>query len=102
MTTDCFPSFSFLTHDTCQVFSPNPVQLLEVIGAEPRPAPWSVRALKVAELSVAEAEQMGYPTVEPEHLLLGILADGGPGAGLLTRSGITAEAIRGIVPRNHE
>ncbi len=73
--------------------------LLKVIAAQPKAAPWSTRVLKVSELSMAEAERMGSPTVEPEHLLLGILAESGPAAGLLSRSGITAEAIRGILPR---
>ena len=81
--------------------------VLEILGGDPaaaalREAPWSDRTKKVALGAASEAKAMRSSRVEPEHLLLGILAEKGPAAGLLTRSGITAEAIREIVPRNHE
>jgi ATP-dependent Clp protease ATP-binding subunit ClpA len=62
-------------------------------------ASWSVRTRLVVQEAAGEVRMMRSPTVEPEHLLLAILAEKGPAAGLLTRSGITVEAIRGIIPR---
>ena len=80
-------------------------KVLEAIG-EPDPAtaavremPWSGRTKDVVWRAAGEANRMDFQIVEPEHLLLAILAENGPAAGLLIRSGITAEAIRGIIPR---
>jgi len=45
------------------------------------------RTKRVIELAVQEARQMGHPSIGTEHLLLGILRDGG---------GIAIDALRGL------
>jgi ATP-dependent Clp protease ATP-binding subunit ClpA len=55
--------------------------------------PNSDRVQSVLRDAFAEAIQLKSSRVEPEHLILAIMADGGPGARLLSRSGITREAV---------
>lgn len=77
--------------EAMQLPDPGPAMIQE--------SPWSVRTRTVLQEAAGEARLMRSPAVEPEHVLLAMLAEKGPAAGLLTRSGITADAIRGIIPR---
>src|SRR4051794_4337759 len=53
------------------------------------------RSKKVLELSLREALAVRSRTIEPEHVLLGILREGeGVGARLLTERGVTMDAVR--------
>ena len=71
-------------------------------------APQSEHARRVLELARAEAEGFGHRYLGPEHLVLGVLADGGSGASRVLRSfGVTLAgarlalrrlADRGVVP----
>jgi ATP-dependent Clp protease ATP-binding subunit ClpA len=80
-------------------------RLLEAIGAPPRSsaavvrkAPWSDRTRRVVLEAVSEAEAARSSSVEPEHLVLAILKENGPAGALLSRSGVTKEAVIGILP----
>jgi len=58
--------------------------------------PYTVRAKKVLELTMAEARLLQHDYVGTEHLLLGILAEQtGIGAEVLTAMGVTLERARG-------
>jgi hypothetical protein len=68
----------------------------------------SEQARRVLDLARAEAEEFGHRYLGPEHLVLGVLADGGSGASRVLRSyGVTLAgarlalrrlADRGVVP----
>src|SRR5436190_8654155 len=69
------------------------------LGDEDPPAgdsiPFTPRSKKVLELSLREALSVRSRTIEPEHVLLGILREGeGVGAQLLKERGMTMEAVR--------
>jgi hypothetical protein len=58
------------------------------------PIPTS-RTRRIIELAFGEAAAGGSPTVEPEHLLLGVAAEGeGIAARVMADLGVTVEAIR--------
>lgn len=62
--------------------------------------PYTSRAKKVLELSMAEAKGLGHGYVGSEHLLLGIIAEGKGIAGqVLAEAGVTLEAARAEVRR---
>ena len=48
----------------------------------------------VVRRGLALARDLGHPRVGSEHLLLALIADGGPVAGVLARHGATAVAVR--------
>jgi hypothetical protein len=48
----------------------------------------------VVRRGLALARDLGHPRVGSEHLLLALIADGGPVAGVLARHGVTATAVR--------
>ncbi|MGO9221676.1 MAG: Clp protease N-terminal domain-containing protein [Streptosporangiaceae bacterium] len=74
-------------------------QVLDIIGeGKQEPAghiPFTPRAKKVMELAVQEAVQFGHLHVGPEHILLGLVREGG-GVGwhVLNRLGATVPRIR--------
>src|ERR671935_520357 len=55
----------------------------------------SPRTKKVVELSIDEARKLGHSYVGTEHLLLGIVREGGSiGAGVLQSLGVTLDQVR--------
>lgn len=67
-------------------------QVLQIIGHGQRAPsghiPFTPRAKKVVELSLREAEQLGHPWIDTEHLLLGLIREGeGVGAQVLLKLG---------------
>jgi ATP-dependent Clp protease ATP-binding subunit ClpA len=55
----------------------------------------SPRAKKIMELAVAEADRLGHTAVGPEHLLLGLVVEGGSiGVGILEYLHVSPEAVR--------
>jgi len=68
------------------------------VGEQDPEVPWSARTRSVAKRAVAEAVRLGSRSVDPEHVLLGILSENGPGAGLLSAAGITPEVVRKLIP----
>ncbi|MEV0715274.1 ATP-dependent Clp protease ATP-binding subunit [Asanoa sp. NPDC050611] len=74
-------------------------QVEEVIGAGGKPAaghiPFTPRARRVLELALREAIQLGHGHIGPEHVLLGLVRDGGGvGAQVLAGFGADAAAVR--------
>jgi ATP-dependent Clp protease ATP-binding subunit ClpA len=68
-------------------------------GAEPRaPAP-SATVHRALELAFAEARAAGSGFVGTEHLLLGVVAEGGAGARILAGLGVTEARARSEVER---
>jgi hypothetical protein len=61
--------------------------------------PFAPRAKKVLELTLREALLLGHNYIGTEHLLLGVLAEGGAGAQVLTGLGITEDQVREWVTR---
>jgi hypothetical protein len=60
----------------------------------------SERARRVLELASAEAEGFGHRYLGPEHLVLGVLRDGGTGASrVLEAFGVTLESARAELHR---
>jgi hypothetical protein len=60
----------------------------------------SGHARRVLELARAEAEGFGHRYLGPEHLVLGVLADGGSGASrVLEALGVTLESARAALRR---
>lgn len=56
------------------------------------------RAKKVIELGVDEARQLNHHYIGTEHILLGLMREGGGvGAGILTARGVTFERVRELV-----
>ncbi|GIF71661.1 ATP-dependent Clp protease ATP-binding subunit [Asanoa siamensis] len=77
-------------------------QVEEVVGAGGQPAgghiPFTPRARRVLELALREALQLGHGHIGPEHLLLGLVRDGGGvGAQVLAGLGADAPAVRRAV-----
>ncbi len=59
--------------------------------------PFSPRAKKVLELSLREALRLGDRHIGPEHIMLGILRDGGGvGAVILAGLGVDRTAVEGL------
>lgn len=59
------------------------------------PIPFTPRSKKVLQLAVNEAQRMGDDEVRPEHLLLGIVAEGqGVAAKILTELGADEQRVR--------
>lgn len=52
------------------------------------------RARLVFHFAREEAEALGHRAVEPEHLLLGLLREGGTASGLLTDIGVSLDEAR--------
>jgi ATP-dependent Clp protease ATP-binding subunit ClpC len=81
-----------------------PKQLSQIIGpAIPPPLPdpvggpdlpYTAAAKSVLELSMQEAQHLGHTYVAPEHLLLGVLRQGGNLGKLLGEAGVTADGLR--------
>ncbi|GAA1873366.1 ATP-dependent Clp protease ATP-binding subunit [Asanoa iriomotensis] len=74
-------------------------QVEEVIGAGGKAAaghiPFTPRARRVLELALREAIQLGHGHIGPEHILLGLVRDGGGvGAQVLAASGADVDAVR--------
>ena len=60
-------------------------------------------AKRVIERAIAESERMGHDHIGTEHLLLGLLQEGGePVAGLLSRHGVDAGRVQAEISRNLE
>jgi hypothetical protein len=59
----------------------------------------SVFLRRVLELAGEEAARFGHRYVGPEHLLLGLLRDGGRAARILQAQGVDLEAARGALGR---
>jgi ATP-dependent Clp protease ATP-binding subunit ClpC len=71
----------------------------EVVGAGSQSAgghiPFTPRARRVLELALREALQLGHGHIGPEHILLGLVHDGGGvGAQVLARLGADAAVVR--------
>jgi ATP-dependent Clp protease ATP-binding subunit ClpC len=59
------------------------------------PIPFVPRAKRVLQLAVGEAETMGHHLVDPEHIVLAILAEGeGVAARILRDLGVSEQAVR--------
>lgn len=76
-------------------------QVLQIIGHGQRAPsghiPFTPRAKKVLELSLREAQQLGDPWIDTEHLLLGLIREGegeGVGAQVLLRLGADLNGVR--------
>ena len=67
-------------------------------GAEPPPEsghiPFTPGAKKVLELSLREANQLGHNYIGTEHLLLGLIREGGGAAQLLAAAGVDHDRAR--------
>ena len=67
-------------------------------GAEPQPEsghiPFTPRAKKVLELSLREANQLGHNYIGTEHILLGLIREGGGAAQLLAGAGVDHDRAR--------
>jgi ATP-dependent Clp protease ATP-binding subunit ClpA len=83
-------------------------EIIGVSGIEPGGSPpFTPRAKKVLELSLHEALDLGHQDISPEHILLGLIAEGeGVAAQILVRSKIdledlwrTVEERTGATPR---
>jgi ATP-dependent Clp protease ATP-binding subunit ClpC len=60
--------------------------------------PFTPRAKLVLELALREALSLGHDYIGPEHVLLGVVAEGeGVAFGILLDAGVTAEAVRASV-----
>lgn len=71
----------------------------EIIGRGIEPPgsqfPFTPRAKKILELSLREAQRNGHPSIEPGHILLAIVSEGGGvAARILTESGAGDTVIR--------
>ncbi len=84
-------------------------QTEEIIGRGRRQPsghiPFTPRAKKVLELSLPEARRLGQPTIDTEHLLLGLLREGeGVAAQVLVRLGVdlnkARQAVIDLAPRS--
>ncbi|PPK94642.1 ClpA/ClpB-like protein [Kineococcus xinjiangensis] len=53
----------------------------------------------ISIVALEEAARLGHPEVDVEHLLLGLLATGGPSAGLLIAAGVGMGELREAVAR---
>ena len=67
-------------------------------GAEPPPEsghiPFTPGAKKVLELSLREANQLGHNYIGTEHILLGLIREGGGAAQLLAAAGVDHDRAR--------
>lgn len=54
------------------------------------------RARLVFHFGREEAEALGHTAIDPEHLLLGLLREGGTASGLLTDIGVTLDEARSV------
>ena len=67
-------------------------------GAAPQPEsghiPFTPRAKKVLELSLREANQLGHNYIGTEHILLGLIREGGGAAQLLAGAGVDQDRTR--------
>ena len=67
-------------------------------GAEPAPGsghiPFTPGAKKVLELSLREANQLGHNYIGTEHILLGLIREGGGAAQLLAAAGVDHDRAR--------
>lgn len=60
--------------------------------------PFTTRAKRVLELALRESLQLQHSSIGPEHILIGILAEGeGTAAQVLTRRGVDLEGARLVV-----
>ena len=72
-----------------------------------RPARFTRDARAVARAAQSEARSLGHEEVAPGHLVLGLLAVGGPGGRVLGALGVDPEAVRELLgsgpgaPRGH-
>jgi len=67
-------------------------------GASSGQLPFTRRAKKVLDLSLRESRRLGHRRIATDHLLLGLLREGaGVAAQMLTRGGVTAGAVEGLV-----
>ena len=63
--------------------------------------PYTPRSFKIIELATEEADRLGHKFVGTEHLLLGMVIDrDGVAATVLSRLGVTADAVRGEIARH--
>ena len=66
-------------------------------GAQPpesRHIPFTPQAKKVLELSLREANQLGHNCIGTEHILLGLIREGGGAAQLLAVAGVDHDRAR--------
>jgi len=67
-------------------------------GAEPAPEsghiPFTPGAKKVLELSLREANQLGHNYIGTEHILLGLIREGGGAAQVLAAAGVDHDRAR--------
>jgi ATP-dependent Clp protease ATP-binding subunit ClpC len=74
--------------------------VLDSIGRGAKPSaksehiPFSPRAKKVLELSLHEANQLGHNYIGTEHILLGLIREGGGAAQLLAAAGVDHDRAR--------
>ena len=60
--------------------------------------PFTPRAKRVLELSLRESRNLGHNDIGTEHILLGLLAEGGGvGAAVLTEAGVNPDQLRDVV-----
>ncbi len=60
--------------------------------------PFTPRAKRVLELSLRESRNLGHNYIGTEHILLGLLAEGGGvGAAVLTEAGVNPDQLRDVV-----
>ncbi|HEX4788209.1 MAG TPA: Clp protease N-terminal domain-containing protein, partial [Actinospica sp.] len=59
----------------------------------PRPA-YSLPAKKVVQSSLEQAKELGRERIDTEHLLLGVLENGGIGVQVLAALGVERDALR--------
>lgn len=77
-------------------------QLLARQGEESRqdgPAVFSEATARILPMAGDEARVRGHAVLEPEHVLLGILDEGGPAAQLLLSLKVSPAAVRSLVER---
>ena len=59
--------------------------------------PYAGSAKRVLEGAMVEARDLHHPYVAPEHLVLGVLRQGGEAATILGHAGVTLEGFRAIL-----
>nr|WP_308164693.1 Clp protease N-terminal domain-containing protein [Nonomuraea sediminis] len=77
------------------------VQVKQDTGVERvEPIPFTPRVRKALTLSLREAVRLGHDYISTEHLLLGVLGEGGSAASqVLTKFGIAADQVRRHIDR---
>ena len=72
-------------------------------GDSSKTLPYTSRARRVVELSMAEARELGHGYIGPEHLLGGLISEEqGIGAQVLIQSGATLDRVRRATVRELE